>query len=144
MTSNGEKEIKEVSKTLNISLPLGNLPLPLKITAFLTSAGGLSILASIFADIVRPQEIFLHFYLLRIITGLVMLATGYGILKRKEWALWLYGGICVIGFFINPILTILPIGITIYLYTQRNYFADNFSKKLLTIVSNRLGKFRPR
>ncbi|MCL5016206.1 MAG: hypothetical protein M1312_01145 [Patescibacteria group bacterium] len=130
MSSNGEKEAEDVSKTLNISLPFGNMPLPMKIITLLTSAGGLSIVASMFADIVRPQDIHFHFYLLRVITGVLMLIVGYGIAKRKEWSLWLYGGVSVISLFINPILSIVPIGITIYLYVGRAYFTDGFSKKI--------------
>ena len=117
-----EKEVKEVSETLNISLPFGSIPLPMKIIAFLTSVGGLSMVASVFSDIVRPQTLPFGFHILRVVTGTLMIGVGYGIIKRREWSMWLYGSISVISFFINPALSILPIIITLYLSTKRDYF----------------------
>lgn len=122
MKTNGEKEAQEISKTLNIMLPLGSIPLPIKVIALLTYIGGLSIVASVFADIVWPQRVSWFFYFVRMLTGVLMILVGYGLIKKREWSAWLYGAISFIGLFVNPLLAILPIAITFYLYFNRTYF----------------------
>lgn len=139
MTSNEEAEVEKVSKTLNINLPFGDMPLPMKIIALLTTVGGLSIVASLLADVVGSAEISLPLYLLRIITGVLMLAIGYGIIKKKIWALWLYGGVSVVGLLVNPMISIVPIAITGYLYYERNYFEKETLQEVLEKLIKRLG-----
>lgn len=124
-------DIGELVETLHVALPTENLSLTTKIIAFLTSAGGLSIIAGILADIVRPDISALH-YLFRIIMGAAMILVGYGIIKKKGWVVWLYGGITLIGLFINPIVAIIPLFITLYLYTQKIYFDKHLPNKLFT------------
>lgn len=139
MSQDNEKEVQKVTKVLHIPLPFGSMPLPMKVLTLLTSAGGLSIVASIFSDIISPQETIVFFYLLRIVTGLLMLTVAYGLIKRKVWSLWLYGGIAAISFFINPVLSLLPIGITIYLYLRRSYLNNGGSlKEVYILVYNKV------
>lgn len=134
------KEIDEVSKTLNIKLPDGQRFLPIKIIAFLTAIGGLSVVGSLFADIVRPTQISLFLYVFRACVGVLMILIGYGILKKKGWAVWLYGGISLISFFINPTLAFLPICITIYLYTKRHLFKQVDAKSIANEINDELKK----
>lgn len=122
-------EFNELVETLHVALPTENLSLTNKIIAFLTSAGGLSIIAGILADIVRPDISALH-YLFRILMGVAMIFVGYGIIKRKGWVVWLYGAITLIGLSINIVAAIIPLCITIYLYTQKIYFDTGIPKKL--------------
>ncbi len=142
MTQTEEKKVEEISKTLNISIPENNLPLPIRIISLLSALGGLSIVASILADIVSPQEMLLPFYILRLITGLLMLSIGYGMMKKREWSLWLYGGVSVVSFAINPVVALLPIGITIYLYHRRSFFSGGTPKELLKYWIERYNKLR--
>jgi hypothetical protein len=125
-----EKEVEEVSKTLHFSLPLGDMPLPMKIIAFLTSIGGLSITASVLADIVRPDHIPIYLYILRIITGALMLLIGYGIIKKRQWAIWLYASISLVSLSVNPLLAILPVAITMYLFHKEEYFTGGTLKEV--------------
>lgn len=120
--SHGEKELEKFGKALHISLPLGRGPFSIKLIALLTSLGGLSILASSLADIVSPQIVAFHFYLLRVATGIIMLLVGYGLIKRLEWSAWLYGVMSVIALYINPVLAVLPVAITMYLWYRSEYF----------------------
>lgn len=133
-----EHEIEAVTETLHINLPFGNIPLPMKIVALLTSAGGLSIVASIFADIVRPQDTFIHFYLLRIVTGLVMIFVGYGIIKRREWSILLYGLVSIASLLINPIASVIPIVITIYLIWNKHYFVSGKIKWVFLFIKTKI------
>lgn len=126
-----EKEIDEVTKTLNVVLPNGNMSVASKAIALLTSLGGISILGNILADIVRPGTTNLFYYFLRIIVGLVMVIVGYGIIKKKGWVVWLYGGISCIGLIINPVLALVPLCITAYLYHQKKYFDLQLPRKIL-------------
>ncbi len=143
MSTNGEKEVEEVSKTLNITLPFGSMPLPMKIIAFLTTVGGLSIVASLLADVVGSADISFLRYLLRVIIGFLMLLIGYGIIKKKIWALWLYGSISVVGLFINFtenfMLALIPIAITGYLYYERDYFEKQTLEEVLKSLIKKLG-----
>lgn len=132
------REFNDITKTLHINVAFGNIPLPMKIIALLTSAGGLSIIASIFADIVRPNETILHFYLLRIVTGLVMIFVGYGIIKQREWSLLLYGMVSVASFLINPIASIIPILITLYLIWNKHYFVSGKIKWIYLLIKEKI------
>lgn len=139
MPSNGEKEVEEVSKTLNITLPFGSMPLPMKVIALLTTVGGLSIVASLLADVVGSTDVSFLRYFLRVITGFLMLLIGYGIIKKKIWALWLYGGISVVGAFVNPAIASIPIAITVYLYYKRDYFDRETLREVLEKLIKKLG-----
>lgn len=141
MNSKQEKEFNDVSKTLNIELPFGNIPLPMKVVAFLTSAGGLSILANMISDFLRPPDTSFHFYILRIIAGGAMIAVGYGILKKQEWSIWIYGALSLISIFINPVLSVIPVCVTLYMISQRSYFKYGY---FLNILGKEYSKLRTR
>lgn len=113
---------EKAARDINVFLPIGNLPLPIKIIALLTSIGGLSILANILTDIVSPEEVGAGTYFLRLITGLSMVGVSYGLIHRERWSLWVYGFIVGISILINPVLAFLPFAILAYLYTQRDFF----------------------
>lgn len=130
------KQFDEIIETLHVSLPKGDMTLTTKIIAFLTAAGGLSIIAGILADVVRPGGISLGFYLLRIIVGIIMILVGYGIIKRKDWVVWLYGGISLVSLFINPVVAIIPLIITFYLYKQKVYFNKNVPIKFINKIKS--------
>lgn len=124
MENTGKQKVEKVTKTLNISLPFGSMPMPIRIITLLTTVGGLGIMGGVFADIVTPQEILLHFYLLRVITGAGMLVVSYGLVKKKEWSLWVYAGFSILGLLVNPVVAIIPTIITAYLYTHRDFFTS--------------------
>lgn len=123
--------VERVARELNVELPHTKLPTSLRLIALFTLIGGLSILGSIFADVVRPNSESFGFYMLRLIVGILAVATAYGIEGKKRWALWLYGVIVVVGLFINPFMTILPLCIFIYLYRERKFFAPSALDKIL-------------
>jgi hypothetical protein len=101
---------------------MSNLPTPVKVIALLTSIGGLSITAGSLTDIIQPFAYFsLSFHLLRLVVGVSMLAISYALIKRQRWGVWLYGVIVLISFFVNPPLSLLPLAIVFYLYTQRGW-----------------------
>ncbi len=99
--------------------------------ALLSSIGGISILAGIVADIFQPDHVSLHSLLWQIITGIVMITVGYGILTRKGWTVWLYGAISLSSLFFNPVLAIMPLLIVSYLYSRKIYFDRNAPKEIL-------------
>ena len=117
-----DQKAEQVAKEFNVNLPLGNAPLIIKIIALFTLLGGLSVMGSIFGDLVRPGHNNLGLYLLRIITGVLAIVVSYGILHQKKWSIWLYGLIVVIGFLNNPLFAILPAIIVVYLYLKKDYF----------------------
>ena len=51
-----------------------------------------------------------------------------GIIKKKGWVVWLYGGISLISLIINPVLAIIPLLITFYLYQQKIFFNKQIPK----------------
>lgn len=121
-----ERRAEEAADQLKINLPGANLPPVLRFLALFMLAGGLSIVGSIFADLVNPIQTNLSFYLLRILVGSLVVATAYGIIKLARWALWVYGLVLFIGLLINPIVVILPLVVLVYLYSHRDKFSPSF------------------
>ncbi|MEW6617032.1 MAG: hypothetical protein AB1333_01275 [Patescibacteria group bacterium] len=128
-------EVEELAEELNINLPSVGLPPSIKLIALFTLIGGLSIVGSLFADVVRPNAEGFGFYILRFIVGFLSLGTVHGMARKKRWALWFYGFIVIIGIFINPIISILPLGILIYLYKNRSLFEPSVFDKILTFFA---------
>lgn len=130
-----EKKAEEAADQLKINLPGQNLPPVLRFLALFMLAGGLSIVGSIFADIVNPSQTNVNFYLLRILVGGLTIATAYGIIKLSRWALWTYGIALLIGLTVNPILVLLPFVVLVFLYAHREKFTPSiFDKKLAELI----------
>lgn len=120
-----EQKAEQAADELKINLPGANLPPILRFLALFMLAGGLSIVGSIFADIVNPTQTNISFYLLRILVGGLVLATAYGIIRLARWALWAYGLALLIGLTVNPIVVLLPLVVLIYLYAHRDKFTPS-------------------
>lgn len=120
-----EEKAEEAADELKINLPGANLPPVLRFIALLMLAGGLSILGSIFADIVNPAQTNINFYLLRILVGTLVIVTAYGIIRMARWALWIYGFALLIGVLVNPLVVVLPLALLIYLYFHRERFTPS-------------------
>ena len=131
-----EGKAEKIADELKVTLPASGSPLPLRLIALFTLIGGLSIIGSLFADIVRPPSNTPHFYFVRIIVGLLAVFISYEIIEKSKLAIWLYGLIVVVGLFINPIVSILPGLVLVYLIFQRHQFKssiiDQFLLNLLT------------
>ena len=131
-----EGKAEKIADELKVTLPASGSPLPLRLIALFTLIGGLSIIGSLFADIVRPPSNTPHFYFVRIIVGLLAVFISYEIIEKSRLAIWLYGIIVVVGLFINPIVSILPGLVPVYLIFQRHQFKssiiDQFLLNLLT------------
>lgn len=123
--------IEKIAEEVHASLPVTNLPLPIKIIALLLSVGGLSISASVLTDIVNPERVSLGYHFLRLCTGASMIAISYGIIRRMRWGLWLYGLFVLIGIIVNPVFIILPLAILVYLYTKRHLFKKSYMDEYL-------------
>ncbi len=118
------KSVHKIARKLEVTLPGGKLPLEIKLIALFTVTGGLSIMGGIFGDIVRPKEVHLPTYLIRIVVGILMIAISYGLVTRKKWSLWLYGLIVIIGLFINFVAALIPLAAVIYLIIKRDLFTN--------------------
>src|SRR5690606_16618272 len=104
-TPDKEEEVAEkISEELNVNLPGQYLPLPIRLIAYFTLIGGLSIVGSLFSDIVRPQGENPIFYVMRIAVGVLAILIAYGILEKKRWAIWLYGVLALVALNFNPFL----------------------------------------
>ena len=115
-------KIEHAAQVLQISMPLGDMPLSIKLIALFTLTGGLSIMGSMFVDLLRPAHMDIRLYFSRLIIGLFAIGVAYGITKQRTWALWLYTLIVIIGYFNSPLFAILPAVALIYLFSQRSYF----------------------
>ncbi len=139
-----EEEVAEkISEELNVSLPGKYLPLPIRLIAYFTLIGGLSIIGSLFADIVRPQGENPLFYVLRTAVGVMAIGIAYGILEKKRWAIWLYGVLTLVALNFNPFLAVIPIGVVIYLTLNHRIFKpSHFDRALELIKANLKNPFR--
>lgn len=117
---NIEQKAEKIAEELKVSLPASGSPLLLRLIALFTLIGGLSIIGSLFADIVRPPSNTPHFYFIRIIIGLLAILISYEIIAKSRLALWLYAVIVIVGLFVNPIVAVLPSAVLLYLILQRH------------------------
>jgi len=132
-----EDAVEKVAEELKIQLPKTNLPTILKLIALFTLIGGLSIVGSVFADIVSPRTGF-GLYILRIFIGIAAIAVAYGIIERKRWAVWFYGFIVLLGLILNPAFALLPLAITVYLYFKRRLFEPSIFDRVANIILKEL------
>lgn len=135
-----ETVLEKAAEDLKINLPEVNLPVGLKIVAVLTLIGGLGTLGNLFANIFNTATFDLRLYILQLIGGVLFVTVSYGILKRQNWATWLYALLVCIALFINWPLAILPSAIVLYMYLNRKYFYpsafDRWYNHLVNIISN--------
>ncbi len=124
-----EEEVAEVTHELHMDLPGGNVALFVKIVALLTLIGGTSVLGATFVDLFNPGHGNFWLYLLRMVSGALLLSAAYGLIKRQRWALWIYGVVVVAGALINPILAIFPAALLLYLIWRRGYFIPSVFDK---------------
>lgn len=134
-----EGRVEKIADELKVSLPASGSPLIFRLIALFTLIGGLSIIGSLFADIVRPPSNTPHFYFLRIIVGLLTITISYEIIAKSRLALWLYAVVVIIGFFINPIVSVLPGLVLVYLIFQRHKLKPSGPDQFLASL---LGKIR--
>ena len=134
-----EGRVEKIADELKVSLPASGLPLLFRLIALFTLIGGLSIIGSLFADIVKPPSNTPHFYFLRIIVGLIAIFISYEIIAKSRLALWLYAVVVIVGFFINPIVSILPGLVLTYLVFQRHKLKPSKPDQFL---ANLLAKIR--
>ena len=135
-----ETVVESVAEQLHVDLPQVNIPLPMKLIALLTLIGGLSTLASTFTGIFSATEVTASRYILNVVAGVLFIAISYGLIKRQNWATWLYGLIVIVGLFINWAFSILPALIVIYLIINRKYLYPSIFDKLVTKLSHKLSK----
>ena len=116
-----EEKIEEAAEDLELKLPEG-LPVPLKIIVLVVMIGGLSVLASTFSGVFSFADIGFDIYLIRLLAGVMLVVSAYGMVKRKMWSLWVFAVFTVIALFFNPLFTILPSLILGYLIYIRKIF----------------------
>lgn len=137
---NEDSPLEKVADELHVNLPEVNLPLGLKLVALLTLVGGLGTLSSMFAGIFDTQDFDLKSYIFRLIGGVIFIAISYGIIKRQNWATWLYGVMVIFSLIINWPLAILPAVIVIYMYFNRKYLYPSIFDNFFNFLSNKIGK----
>ncbi len=132
-----------MQEEFKVSLPGQNLPTPMRFIAFFTLIGGFSIIGSLFVDIVRPMGEDLSSFILRITAGIIAIATAYGIIEHRRWSIWLYGMFALLAILTNPLLSIIPLAVVVYLCVQRKYlkpsFLDVVLARIVWNIKNRLG-----
>lgn len=142
-----EDRTEEIAEEMQINIPGAGISLPIRLIALFTLLGGLSIVGSMFADIVDPDKTRLSTYLVRLVVGLMMLFVSYGLLHFKRWSIWLYGIIALIGLTINPAVSVFPIAVVIYLYHKRGSFdpslIDFALSKIITKIKSKISNKPP-
>lgn len=131
-----EKTTEKVVDELEIRLPKteGVLPFEVRLIMLLSLLGGLAIVGGLFADTFTFEKVNVLFYFFRLSMGLLLIFIAYALHKRRLYALWLFAMSVILGCVSNPLLSILPALIFLYLYTQRKKF------KLTKTI--KIGKFK--
>jgi hypothetical protein len=117
-----DEGVKEVAKELKINLPENNTPLVVRLIGVLLLVGGLSMLGSTFGDLFNSSQPDITTYILRIVGGVAFIVISYGLLKQKQWSIWLFAVVVIVGAFFNYFVAILPALIVVYLFFERDYF----------------------
>jgi len=117
-----EKKITEVAETLQVEIPKARISGLLKFIALFTLIGGLSIIGSLFVDIVQPERVSGLSYLLQIAVSAVAITAAYSILKKNYLAFWLFALITILALLLNPVTAVVPGIAAIYLYFNRPLF----------------------
>ena len=117
-----EKKISEVAKTLQVEIPKARISGSMKFIALFTLIGGLSIIGSLFVDIVQPERVSGFSYLLQIAVGVIAITAAYSILKKNHLAFWLFALITVLALIFNPVTAIVPGIVAMYIYSRRQSF----------------------
>jgi len=134
-----EDDIVDVAtRELATALPKTTLPLFLKLIALFTLIGGLSIIEGSFSGIFTRSDIDFFEYILRLAGGLSLIAISYGLVMRRDWAIWLYFFIVVAGLFINPAFLIFPAVIVAYLFYERKIFKPSILDKYVSQAGYKL------
>lgn len=128
----GKDGIEGIAEKLNVNLPEGMLPMSIKIIALFVLIGGLSLGGSIFTNIFNPNSGEFSLYMLSLLAGIALIGASYGMIKQKRWALWILGVIVVFGVVRNPVFSIVPLLLLIYLYFQRRFFKPSFMDRALS------------
>lgn len=136
--SSVEEGMREIAQDLQINLPKSQLQWPIRLIALFTLIGGLSIAGSSFADVFNPAEVGFLFYLLRLIASFLFIVIAYGLIKRKRWAIWLYGLLVLIGLFVNFAFSVFPALIVFYLYTQRRFFPPSALDRMSAAIFRKI------
>jgi len=112
----------KINKEFQVNLPGKGLETPIRLIAFFTLVGGLSIIGGLFTDIIKPSNEDYLLYVLRIILGVTAIAISYGIVERRSWSIWLYGFLTFIAIISNPFLSFLPAAVAVHLFLKRRIF----------------------
>jgi len=113
----------------------------MKIITVFTLIGGLSIVGSLFVNIVQPNNsISGPFYILQIFTGVIALSAGYSIIKKSRAAFWLYALITVVALCLNPITALVPGAVSVYMYRKRKCFQKTRLDVLLRKILDKIQK----
>jgi hypothetical protein len=136
-----EEEVNEVARELHLSLPGGNIELPIRLLALLTLVFGLSTLGAVIGNVFSPVSTSFFLYLLQIIIGAAFIAISYGLIIRRRWAVWLYSFIVLLGLIINPLFSVLPLTVVLYLYYRLDYFTPSILDEWAQMVVSRIRRF---
>ena len=121
-----DEKITAIAHELHVEVPEGRLPLSLKLVCLFTLIGGLSIIGSLFVDIIRPSgTINATLYIMRLTVGITAIGAAYGIIHKERWTMWFYGALTVLGLFLNPITAVIPAIVLILLYRVRHLFTPS-------------------
>lgn len=136
-----ETVVEEVAEELHVGLPKVNLPLPMKLVAALSLVAGLGLLSSLFTGAFSGHDDSTTFeYILSLTAGALLIGTSYGLIKRQNWATWLYGLLVFMSFFINWKLSIIPLGFLIYMILNRRYLRVSIFDKAVQFISKKIQK----
>lgn len=119
-SDNLETKVEKAADDLQLNLPGSNLPPVIRFIVLFMLAGGVSIIGSVFADIANPNQLNAAFYVLRIVVGVLVITTAYELIKMSRLALWFYGVAIAIGLAVNPLVTILPLAVLVYLIFEKD------------------------
>jgi len=135
-----DNPLEKVADELHVNLPEVNLPMGLKLISLLTLVSGLGTLGSIFTSAFDTQDFNLKSYIFRLISGVILIAISYGIIKRQNWATWLFGVMVILFLIINWPFAILPAAIALYMYFNRKYLYPSFIDKFYQSITKKIGR----
>ena len=113
-----ESKLEEIAEELQLIIPKSHKSMGVRVVALLSLVGGVGILSAAITDIFSYKVSFI-IRLASGATGFIFLAIAYGLIKKRRWAIWLWGLVSLVAAFSNPASAIILVAIFVYLWIKR-------------------------
>lgn len=123
---NQPSDVQRVEEKRGLFSYAPNLPISIRIVAFLLLLGGIGMIVVAAMDFFitedTTEETFYMPPLFLVVLGIFYLVLSNGLARLKKWAFYLYAAVVLIGFLINPFGSIIALILFAFVFVNRKRF----------------------